>query len=486
MASPRGTGFRRGGARPVEEAVVRGDGGGMPPRPAPRVAELVASPPRRLIRDLPALAAAHRVEGCVHAVLEQVDGVGRCARSSRRRPPAGGLPPPPRPRCARRVGAVLDAAGIPWLVFKGPVLSSSVYCDSGMRRYSDLDVLVPPDRFADAVAAMEGANYGNPVTSWAPQVYFRSGAIAFGVGRISVDLHWHVVYKYQDRRWYSIDPDQLLARRRTVDIAGHTCATFDEVDTVFHLALHAAREGCHRLVWLKDIELAVAVGQPDLDELVRRSLAAKCAPAIGIALARSKWLLGTDVPDEIITALVGRVWPRVVKAVAAFDDLGSTSRRPSPGTLLTRETRMSLPRTATGPSGGSRTVAPSDGSTDAATRLRSADCTPENWRATSPTAPTFFALVARLAVRAPDRLLPMEWSGSDPGSDPRPLVLLTLAQLGQQVDVAGERQERQREQVQHRRLLGGGGEEQRAGRGQHQHEQHVGTPAPDGVGGADL
>jgi hypothetical protein len=215
-----------------------------------------------------------------------------------------------------------------------------------MRRYSDLDVLVPPDRFADAVAAMEDANYANPVTSWAPQVYFRSGAIAFSVGRISVDLHWHMIYKYQDRRWFRIDPDQLFARRRPVDIAGHPCATFDEVDTVFHLALHSAREGCHRLVWLKDIELAVAVGQPDLDELVRRAVAARCAPAVGIALARSKWLLGADVPDEIITALVGRVWPRVVKAVAAFDDLGSTSRWPSPGTLLTRETRMSIPRTA--------------------------------------------------------------------------------------------------------------------------------------------
>ena len=35
-----------------------------------------------------------------------------------------------------------------------------------------------------------------------------------------------------------------------------------------------------------------------------------------------------------------------MKAVAAFDNLGSTSRLPSPGTLLTRETRMSIPRTA--------------------------------------------------------------------------------------------------------------------------------------------
>ncbi|HWM18864.1 MAG TPA: nucleotidyltransferase family protein [Ilumatobacteraceae bacterium] len=347
MTSPPVTGFRRRKARPVDELLVAATAAACHPAPHPRVAELAAIAGLETIGELPALAAAHRVEGCVHAVLEGVGGVDAQVLDrlavGRRQASAHHL-------LVRdvltRVGAVLDAAGIPWLVFKGPVLSSSVYCDSGMRRYSDLDVLVPPDRFVDAAAAMEDANYANSVTSWAPQVYFRSGAIAFSVGRISVDLHWHVVYKYQDRRWYSIDPDALFARRRTVDIAGQPCATFDAVDTLFHLALHAAREGCHRLVWLKDIELAVAVGQPDLDELVRRAQAAGCAPAIGIALARSKWLLGTPVPDAIVTALVGRVWPRAVRAVAAFDDLGSTSRWPSPGTVLTRETRMSILRTA--------------------------------------------------------------------------------------------------------------------------------------------
>jgi hypothetical protein len=347
MISPNGTGFRRNGARPVEKLLLSATAAACRPGLDHRLVDLAAIARENSIRDLPALAVDHRVEGCVHAVLEQVEGIDPVVLE---RLAVGRRQAATHHLLVRdvlaRVGAVLDAAGIPWLVFKGPVLSSSVYCDSSMRRYSDLDVMVPPDRFADAVEAMETANYGNPVTSWAPQVYFRSGAIAFSVGRISVDLHWHVVYKYQDRRWYSIDTDQLLARRRPVDIAGNTCATFDEVDTVFHLALHAAREGCHRLVWLKDIQLAVAVGQPDLDELVRRSIAARCAPAVGIALARSKWLLGTDVPDEIIEALVGRVWPRVVKAVTAFDNLGSTSRLPSPGTVLTRETRMSIPRTA--------------------------------------------------------------------------------------------------------------------------------------------
>ena len=92
--------------------------------------------------------------------------------------------------------------------------------------------------------------------------------------------------------------------------------------------------------------MAIVTGTPDLDELVRRSHRARSAPAIGIALARSKHTLEAAVPDDIITALVGRVWPRVVQAVASLDGLGPSSGRPSPATVLTKHTRMSISRTA--------------------------------------------------------------------------------------------------------------------------------------------
>jgi len=69
------------------------------------------------------------------------------------------------------------------------------------------------------------------------------------------------------------------------------------------LAFHAARSDGHRLVWLKDVERSVAVEDPDLDELVRRAHAFRCAPSVGLILARARWLLGTDVPDEIIRAM---------------------------------------------------------------------------------------------------------------------------------------------------------------------------------------
>ena len=215
------------------------------------------------------------------------------------------------------------------------------------------------------------------------------------VGRISVDLHWHVVYKYQDRRWYSIDPDQLFARRRTVDIAGHRCATFDEVDTVFHLALHAAREGCHRLVWLKDIELAVAVG---------RAGSRRAGPSLGRGEVRAGDRHRPG-PLEVAARDGGarRDHHRTRRTgLAAGREGGRRVRRP----------RLDEPVAVAGHAADEgdpdvdpahrRPGRPADRRTslratvraDAATRLRSArPAPPTNGRATSSTAPTFFTLV---------------------------------------------------------------------------------------------
>src|SRR5688500_15332306 len=46
------------------------------------------------------------------------------------------------------LGPVLDTAGIPWMVIKGPVLAETIYPRPDLRSYDDLDVVVQPERFA--------------------------------------------------------------------------------------------------------------------------------------------------------------------------------------------------------------------------------------------------------------------------------------------------------------------------------------------------
>jgi Uncharacterised nucleotidyltransferase len=89
-------------------------------------------------------------------------------------------------------------------------------------------------------------------------------------------------------------------------VAGRAATTFDQEDTLLHLALHASRSGAHRLIWFKDIERSLAVDDPDLDELLRRARSFRCGASVGVALARAKSLLGADVPVELLEALLGR------------------------------------------------------------------------------------------------------------------------------------------------------------------------------------
>ena len=161
-------------------------------------------------------------------------------------------------------------------------------------------------------------------------------------GRVSIDLHWHLHYSTEDRRPYALDPDAMLRRRRPAVGAGLEVPTLDAVDTVLTLAFHAARSDGHRLVWLKDIERAVVVGQPDLDELVRRCRAARCAPAVGMMLGRARHTIDADIPDEIVRSLTPVALRAADYAVGMVQRPLQLHDRPTLNRVFTRSVRSSL------------------------------------------------------------------------------------------------------------------------------------------------
>lgn len=56
-----------------------------------------------------------------------------------------------------RLATTFEAAGIDWLVVKGPVLAETVHRSVALRSYSDLDVLVRPRDLGGALDALESA-----------------------------------------------------------------------------------------------------------------------------------------------------------------------------------------------------------------------------------------------------------------------------------------------------------------------------------------
>jgi Uncharacterised nucleotidyltransferase len=263
--------------------------------------QLVAAAPTAA---LPAAAGMHRVAGTVLRGLDGVDGVGDSVReqlAARRSQAAfhhlrviGAL---------SQISRAFDDAGLAWVVMKGPVVASLLYPDVGDRTYGDLDLLLGRLDFPRAMQILEDLGYGHSVHNWALAEEMLAGQVAMTSPLVSIDLHWHLHYSDEDRRPFAIDPEAMIARARRVLVSGVNVPTLDPVDTLLTLAFHAARSDGHRLVWHKDVERAIAVDQPDLDELVRRCRDARCAPPVGLILARARALLDAEVPDEIIRAL---------------------------------------------------------------------------------------------------------------------------------------------------------------------------------------
>lgn len=291
---------------------------------------------------LPAAAAMHRVSG---SVLRGLDGVAGVPDDVRRQLAAV------KSRSAIRhmvvtgalsqAGRALDAGGLAWAVMKGPVVAAHLYPDVGDRSYADLDLLVARRDFARAMQLLEELGYENLTHDWALAEQMLAGEVGLRSSAVHVDLHWHIHYAVEDRRPFGFQPDAMVDRARRVDVSRVAVPTLDPVDTLITLAFHAARSDGHRLMWLKDVERAVAVDEPDLDELVRRCRAYGCGPPVGLILGRARNLLGADIPDEIVRATLPRALREADRAISRVEHPVQLHERDTITRAFTRSVKSS-------------------------------------------------------------------------------------------------------------------------------------------------
>jgi len=201
-------------------------------------------------------------------------------------------------------GPILRAADTPWLVMKGPVLAESVYPFPDLRAYADLDILVPPSAFGRAVRALEDAGARVLDRNWRLVREQMRGQLHLVLPFGTVcDLHWDLVNT--ERASFTTSIEELVDRRRPVELGNIVVDTLDAEDTILHLALHACLAGGDRIVWLKDIDLA-ARAQPDWDVVTSRADGWKVGPLVATTLGRAERFLSAPVPRGVLVALAGR------------------------------------------------------------------------------------------------------------------------------------------------------------------------------------
>ena len=218
-----------------------------------------------------------------------------------------------------RVKGALDAAGIRWVVVKGPVLSERLWPRSDMRQYADLDVVVDRRQLGEALDALEEGGATLVDRNW-PMI--RSTMRAELTLRLphgtALDLHWHLVNERSERRMFDFPVEEMLARRVPAGLEGLQVDTLDPVDTVLHLAYHTARSGGQRLMWFKDFASAVQAPGMSWDVLQDRAARYGCALVLEVVARRCEAVLGPlpgrrpsprHLPWTLVTDWVDRVRP---------------------------------------------------------------------------------------------------------------------------------------------------------------------------------
>lgn len=237
-------------------------------------------------------------------------------------------------------------ADVPWVVFKGPVLSELAHPVPGLRPYGDLDLLVAPQDLRAVSGVLLGAGWEvgdyedmlrNPQTPGEMHWFTPAG--------IQVDLHWAMINMGSRRRLFRIDTDALLARRREVRIGLAQAWTLDEADGLVHVALHAALAGANRLGWMLDVDqLSRQVG--DWSAVAARATEWGAQAQLALALRRAGATLGTPVPAEVYRALGTSLPLRVLlDSVDRLFPVARQRRDASPSRLVARAVRPGALRT---------------------------------------------------------------------------------------------------------------------------------------------
>lgn len=240
---------------------------------------------------------------------------------------------------------VLD--GIDWLVVKGPALSELAHPVPGLRTYSDLDVLVPPERIGVAAHALWEAGWVSLDRPAALRMDPPPGEMHWaGPDGMVLDLHWTLINSPETRRSFRLSAHEMVERSREVRLGLATARTLDVEDTVVHTCLHAALTGAHRMLLLLDADRA-ARAVTDWDAVARRAREWGAGPAVALVLRRSRRLLGTPLPAgfdrplgmslplRIVSAAVDRSHPvHRVRREASLPRVLARSARPDGASTL--------------------------------------------------------------------------------------------------------------------------------------------------------
>jgi Uncharacterised nucleotidyltransferase len=201
-----------------------------------------------------------------------------------------------------RVYRQFEAAGIPVVPYKGPVLATLAYGNVARRDYSDLDITVEQRYIPQAVAVLQAAGYlpqFDRREAHAGENGFAPGQYLFVLEnhRVQVELHTERTLRYFPN---PLDFQVLNRRLVEVEIAGQPIRTFSTEDTLVMLCVHGTKHFWERLQWILDVAKLISAREVDWVMLKRVAAEAKSSRVLLLGLSLSHDLLGASLPPDVL------------------------------------------------------------------------------------------------------------------------------------------------------------------------------------------
>jgi hypothetical protein len=217
----------------------------------------------------------------------------------------------------------LSAAGIPVLLLKGAALATTVYGNPALRPMGDLDLLVRREVVQEVPRVLEPLGYDlSPPPAGHSLAYAArfNGEIGLAknvqAGELVLDVHGHLVAGQWLHHATRIDMDAVWRAARSLADGGLSALQLCPEDTLLHLCVHAGLSHSYtELLNLIDIDRAVvAYRDLDWDRFLQRTSDFQVRLPVCFGLQFAVELLGTPVPDRVLSALrPGRLRSRTVR-----------------------------------------------------------------------------------------------------------------------------------------------------------------------------
>jgi hypothetical protein len=208
----------------------------------------------------------------------------------------------------RQIGIALESAGLPLILLKGAAYVAADLPPARGRSFSDIDVLVPKARIAEAEAALMLHGWGGTHHDDYDQRYYREWMhelppMQHGKRMTVVDAHHAILPETAASK-----PDSAMLIAAATEVPGRPGVhTLQPVDMVIHSACHLFHEeeldkGLRDLTDL-DALLRHFADQPDFwPRLAARARELHLDRSLFYALRYTRRLLHTPVPDTALRA----------------------------------------------------------------------------------------------------------------------------------------------------------------------------------------